>query len=137
MKTPDDFVDVFLWFRICRNLSQFFFLLVHYKELLHQAVIDVEFDHGILNFEWKPPHYIKNTANANDEGYHIVPCNHDRISGICLNEADVEKVGVSCRNVRLVQQLESVETVDFIELKIVFVNVWENCTIVKSYIVLL
>jgi hypothetical protein len=51
IKTPDDFVDVFFGFRICRDLSQFFFLLVHYKELLHQAVIDVEFDNGILNFK--------------------------------------------------------------------------------------
>ena len=114
VKTPNDFVDAFLWFRISRDFSQFFLFLIHHKKLFHHAVVNVEFDNGILNFKREPPHYVKNTTNADDERHHVVPCNHYSISNVCLDEADVEKVRICCRNVWLVQQLESVEIKNFI-----------------------
>jgi hypothetical protein len=51
MKGPDDFVNIFSWITICRDLSKFFLRFVHYEELFHQAVVDVELDNGILDFK--------------------------------------------------------------------------------------
>ena len=54
-----------------------------------------------------------------------------------MDEANVEKVGIYYLNIWLVQKLESVKTLDFIELKRFGSNARENCAILKNYIVLL